>query len=213
MHKDSHEIPNSVPRSSGWLNFLRARIGQGWLFAAGIITAFLGILLHSVLFPPPTPMSADQIDESIMEAMASATPPSAYSAQVYQAILPSLVLIQTQRENPEEQGKVGVGSGVVINANGEILTALHVVADAAEVEVIFADGTQANAIISVAEPENDIAVLQPSQPPEIIVPAILGNSNAMRIGDETFAVGNPLGLTGSLSAGVIWLMRRCKSVR
>jgi S1-C subfamily serine protease len=203
MQIDSHEIPISESRKSGWLNFLRLQIRWGWLIAAGFIAAFLGILLYSVLFPPPTPLSENEIDERIMNAIASATPPSAYSAQVYQAILPSLVLIQTQIEHPDELGNRGVGSGVVINANGDILTALHVVADAAEIEVVFADGTQANAVISSAEPENDIAVLQPSQPPEVIVPAILGNSNAMRIGDETFAVGNPLGLTGSLSAGVI----------
>jgi S1-C subfamily serine protease len=203
MHIDSHEIPTLSPRKSGWLNFLRVRIKLGWLIAAGFIAALSGMLLYSVLIPPPTPLSENEIDQRIMNAMASATPPSAYSAQVYQTILPSLVLIQTQREHPDDLNVRGVGSGVVINANGDILTALHVVADAAEIEVVFADGIQANAVISSAEPENDIAVLQPSQPPEVIVPAILGNSNAMRIGDETFAVGNPLGLTGSLSAGVI----------
>jgi S1-C subfamily serine protease len=57
--------------------------------------------------------------------------------------------------------------------------------------------------ISAAEPQNDIAVLHPSQPPGLIVPAILGNPFAMKIGDEAFAVGNPLGLTASMSAGVI----------
>lgn len=203
MQNDSPEIPASDSKKSSWLKFLGAQIKRGWPFAAGFMVAFLGLLLYSMLLPPPAPLTESEIDESIMNAMASATPPSAYSAQVYQAILPSLVLIQTQRENTDEQGNIGLGSGVVINANGDILTAHHVVADAAEVEVVFADGTQANAIVSVAEPENDIAVLQPSQPPELIVPAILGNPNAMHIGDETFAVGNPLGLTGSLSAGVI----------
>ncbi len=135
--------------------------------------------------------------------MASATPPPAYSAQVYQAILPSLVLIQTKSENQEEEDGVGVGSGVVINESSDILTAHHVVSEATEIEIIFADGTRASAEIIAAQPENDIAVLHPSQPAEVTVPAILGNPNAMRIGDETFAVGNPLGLAGSLSAGVI----------
>ena len=94
-------------------------------------------------------------------------------------------------------------TGIVVNDSGDILTALHVVADAVEIEISFTDGSKANAAIIAAEPENDIAVLHPAQPPELIVPAILGNPNAMRIGDQTFAVGNPLGLTGSLSAGVI----------
>jgi S1-C subfamily serine protease len=145
----------------------------------------------------------EEIDESIVQAMASATPPPAYSAQVYQAILPSLVFIKTQGENPGEEEGVGVGSGVVINDQGDILTALHVVADAAEIEIVFADGSESSAEIASAEPAMDIAVLHPRQPPGLIVPAVLGNPNSMRVGDEAFAVGNPLGLAGSMSAGVI----------
>jgi S1-C subfamily serine protease len=135
--------------------------------------------------------------------MASATPRPAFSARVYQLILPSLVLIKTQDENSEDDEGVRVGSGVVINDSGDILTALHVVSGTTEIEISFADGTEARAEIIASEPENDIAVLHPSRPPEVIVPAVLGNPNAMRVGDETYAVGNPLGLSGSMSAGVI----------
>jgi serine protease DegQ len=55
----------------------------------------------------------------------------------------------------------------------------------------------------VRQPENDIAVLRARQPPPQIVPAILGNPQAMQIGDEAFVVGNPLGLYSSMSVGVI----------
>jgi S1-C subfamily serine protease len=135
--------------------------------------------------------------------MASATPAPALSAEVYQAVLPSLVLIQVQKEDPEQEDGVGVGSGIVVNDSGDILTAFHVVADAAEIEISFTDGSKASAAIIAAEPENDIAVLHPNEPPGLIVPAILGNPNAMQVGDETYAVGNPLGLAASMSAGVI----------
>lgn len=176
---------------------------RSWWIAAVIMAALLGALLYNMLFPAPIPISQSEIDDSIANAIASATPPAAYSAQIYQTILPSFVLIQTKRDVPREEGQVGVGSGVVINTNGDILTALHVVAESAEIEVIFTDGTHVSAEMIAAEPENDIAVLHPNQPPELIVPAVLGNPNSMRIGDEAFAVGNPLGLSGSLSAGVI----------
>ena len=83
------------------------------------------------------------------------------------------------------------------------MTALHVVEDAAVIEIIFADGTESSADIITAEPEMDIAVLHARQPAGLIVPAVLGNPNSMRVGDEAFAVGNPLGLAGSMSAGVI----------
>jgi S1-C subfamily serine protease len=74
---------------------------------------------------------------------------------------------------------------------------------AAAIQVTFADGTQSRAQIASTQPENDIAVLQPDQLPEILVPAVMGNPYAMNVGDEAYAVGNPFGLYGSLSAGVI----------
>jgi S1-C subfamily serine protease len=67
-----------------------------------------------------------------------------------------------------------VGSGVVITDRGEILTSLHVVADASEVQITFADGTHSPAQVLAEQPENDIAILA-DQPPDELTPAILGN--------------------------------------
>jgi len=105
--------------------------------------------------------------------------------------------------DPENQSRAGLGSGVVINDSGDILTSLHVVENATEIEVIFADGTESPAQIISMLPEKDIAVLGPAILPELLVPATLGNPNAMNIGDEAFVVGHPLGLYGSMSSGVI----------
>jgi len=161
------------------------------------------LLLYNLLFPGDPPLTTREVNDSIIEALASVTPAPAYSAQVYQAIQPSLVLIQVKA--PDDEGKPGngIGSGVVINQAGDILTSLHVVANASEIELTFADGSQSSAQIVGAQPENDIAVLRATQPPELLVPAILGNPRAMRVGDEAFVVGHPLGLYGSMSAGVI----------
>jgi S1-C subfamily serine protease len=71
------------------------------------------------------------------------------------------------------------------------------------IELIFADGTRSSAAVTNADPERDIAVLAPAALPQVVLPATLGNSGALRVGDEVFAVGNPLGLVGSLSAGVV----------
>src|SRR5262249_25887841 len=65
----------------------------------------------------------------------------------------------------------------------------------------FADGTESMAVVVSSQPENDIAVLQPSQPPAQIVPATLGNAGALHVGDPAYVVGNPLGLYSSMSAG------------
>jgi S1-C subfamily serine protease len=122
---------------------------------------------------------------------------------VYRAIRPALVFIQTQAPDKEGEEGFGVGSGVVINDSGDILTSLHVVANASDIQLTFADGTQSGAQVMVEQPENDIAVLRASQPPAELIPAILGNPNAVHVGDEAFVVGNPLGLYSSMSAGVI----------
>jgi S1-C subfamily serine protease len=186
-------------RASAWT---KAR----WLAgptAAIMLSAFLAVYLYRWLFPAPVPLGQSDVDASIQQAITSVTPPPPYSTLVYQIILPSLVLIQTERETAANDEGFGVGTGVVVNENGDILTALHVVEDAAAIEVFFADGSQATAEILSAEPELDVAVLHPHQPPGLIVPAVLGSPRAMRIGDEAFAVGNPLGLVASMSAGVI----------
>ena len=202
MHSNPSEIPEPRKNPSRRQN-LSALARHTWPLGVAIAAALIGVLLYSALFPTPVPLTQSEIDESVVNTMASATPPPANSAQVYQVILPSLVIIQTQKEPSEGEDGVGVGSGVVINESGDILTALHVVSGAEKIEVSFADGSQTSASIIAAEPEHDIAVIHPDQPPGLVVPAVLGNPNAMRIGDETYAVGNPLGLAGSMSAGVI----------
>ncbi len=208
MQINSQKIPEPKPSlRSKWLPRLQAalrRVGPiVALLLLVLIAAFIGARYENILFPTPTPLTQENVDQSIFSAMASATPSPANSTLVYQVILPSLVLIQTQDENHTEGDGVGIGSGVVISAGGDILTALHVVDGAQVIQVFFADGTQSAAAVLATDPKIDIAVLRPVKLPSLIVPAVLGNPNAMRIGDEAFAVGNPLGLAGSLSAGVI----------
>ena len=72
-----------------------------------------------------------------------------------------------------------------------------------EIRLGFADGTSTSAVVANADPERDIAVLTPAVQPGLVLPATIGNSSAIRVGDEVYAVGNPLGLVGSLSAGVV----------
>jgi len=196
----------SASRSDLWrgrLQRLRARVRSAGPFAAGVLTVLVALLLYNALFPAPHPLTTREVNDTVAQALASATPPPAFSARVYQVIRPSLVLIQT--EAPGENGKVehGLGSGVVIDDSGDILTSLHVVTQAHDIQLTFADGTESSALVMVEQPENDIAVLRATHPPVLLVPATLGNPNAMRVGDEAFVVGHPFGLYGSMSVGVI----------
>ena len=197
----------STSQSRLWkkrLQWLRPFVTGALLFAVGIAAALVAVLLYTdVINPAPPPLSTRDVKDSIAEAFASATPPPAYSSYVYQVIGPSLVFIQTERSDAIEDEKYGLGSGVVINDSGDILTSLHVVDGASEIEVTFSDGSESTAQIIVEQPENDIAVLRADEPTGLLVPAVLGNPNAMRVGDEAFVVGHPLGLVGSMSSGVI----------
>ena len=162
----------------------------------------------------PVPLTAAQVEKTAA-AVASraveeaARAPSAASA-AYQAIVPSLVVITTSAaagaaatSGPGEAQaeQTGLGTGVIVSDAGAILTSHHVVKGAGAIEVVFADGTRSRARIETAQPENDIAVLVAETLPEVLVPAILGGG--VRVGDPVYAVGHPLGLTASLSSGVV----------
>ena len=185
------------------LQQLRQYIGRAVPFVAGMLAAFAALLLYNVFVPPPPQLTLGEVNESVTQALADATPMPAYSSLVYQVIQPSIVLIQVQTigENAEEED--GLGTGVVINDDGDILTSLHVVTNTTSIQLTFADGTESGAQVIAMVPEDDIAVLRAEQLPALLVPATLGNPNAMHIGDEAFVVGHPLGLYGSMSTGVI----------
>jgi len=205
MQDNVTDSPNG--KSANWMVWphkLFQLMRFAWPIVIGLVGALFGVFIYVFFFPAPIPPTQAEIDESIVAKMSTATPPPAYSVEVYQMVLPSLVIIQTENApSKEDEDDIGIGTGVIISENSDILTALHVVSDANKIELFFADGSQSTAVVASTQPENDIAVLQPIQPPGLIVPAILGNPNSMQIGDEAYAVGNPLGLAGSMSAGVI----------
>jgi S1-C subfamily serine protease len=196
----------SAARSDRWRGRwqrLRTRARAATPFISGVAATLVALLLFNRLLPPPPPLTARDVQDTVAQTLASATPLPAYSQRVYQAIRPSFVLIQTHGPSADGNQENGLGSGVVVDDRGDILTSLHVVAGASEIQLTFADGTQSSGTVMVEQPEQDIAVLRADQPPAQIVPATLGNPGAMQIGDEAFVVGNPLGLYGSMSAGII----------
>lgn len=180
---------------------LRKRPAIPALVALCVVALLLSVLLWRTFRTDEQQLPPVDVNAAVAEAMDSLTSAPASSAQVYQAILPSLVVVQTDKAG-EEDG-FGIGSGVVINRNANVLTALHVIESSGDIELGFADGTRTTATVVNVDQERDIAVLAPAALPGLILPATIGNSAALRVGDEVFAVGNPLGLVGSLSAGVV----------
>ena len=174
-------------------------------FGSGVVVALAAVFVYGLLVPGAPPLTQRDVNETVASALASVTPAPAFSELVYRAVEPSVVLIQTKASGGTgtPASDSGLGSGVVVNVDGDILTSLHVVADATEIELTFADGTKSSADVVVRQPENDIAVVRATQPPANLVPATLGNPGALRQGSEAYALGSPFGLSGSVSAGVI----------
>ncbi|MGD0019802.1 MAG: trypsin-like peptidase domain-containing protein [Candidatus Limnocylindrales bacterium] len=206
--QDAPAPPASHPWSQRLSRF-RTRVRRAVPFASGVAAALLAIALYGVVVPGPRPLTKQDVNQSIASALASQTPAPAFSQRVYQVVQPSLVLIETQAASPAPSptgtltADSGLGSGVVVDTAGDILTCLHVVVGASSIQVTFADGTESPATIQATEPANDMAVLRATQPPATLVPAVLGNPRSVRVGSEAFVLGNPFGLDGSISAGVI----------
>ena len=215
------------------------RIRKSAPFASGIVAALIAVFLYGIAVPGPKPLNNGDVAMSIASALASVTPAPPFSELAYQAVAPSLVLIQTQgsggaaspgtsaapggatpggatpSDGPAAPSPIpsaltgtptadgSLGSGVVVDTAGDILTALHVVDGASAIQVTFADGTTSSAQVVTTQPTNDIAVLRADNPPATLVPAVLGNPRSVQVGSEAFVLGNPFGLAGSFSAGVV----------
>jgi S1-C subfamily serine protease len=171
-------------------------------FGGGIVAALVAVALYASLTPGPAPLTRQDVTDTVAHVLASQTPGPTRAQLAYEAIRPSLVLVQTGGAGGTTGAGAGLGSGVIVDAAGDILTALHVVADASSITVTFADGTSSPALIADQRPDTDIAVLQATAPPANLPPATLGNPN-VPIGSEAFVVGNPFGLYGTITAGVI----------
>jgi S1-C subfamily serine protease len=98
-------------------------------------------------------------------------------------------------------GRGGAGSAVVVSADGLLLTNAHVVGQASFGRAVFGDGSETDVDVVGADPLSDLAVVRArgATPP----PAVLGNAEGLRVGQLVVAVGNPLGLAGSVTAGVV----------
>ena len=102
--------------------------------------------------------------------------------------------------------QVGLGSGVIVSANGYILTNNHVVESADEIEVVLNDGRRAQAKIIGTDPESDLAVLKVEL--DRLPAIVLGNSDSLQVGDQVLAIGNPFGVGQTVTGGIVSALGR-----
>jgi S1-C subfamily serine protease len=128
---------------------------------------------------------------------------------VYRKNIPSVVNVTSRiltfdffyGQVPQE----GQGSGFVIDKDGHILTNYHVIAEARQVEVTMHNRKKYKATIVGTDPAHDLAVIQIKAPD--LVPAVLGDSHNLQVGQKVYAIGNPFGLAGTMTRGIVSSIR------
>ena len=108
-----------------------------------------------------------------------------------------------QQQQPQERLQQGLGSGVIVNREGVIITNNHVVEDADKVTVTLHDGREFDAEVLGTDPETDVAVIKLTGNVTGLKPIRLGDSDVLRLGDVVLAIGNPFGLSGTVTMGIV----------
>jgi len=122
---------------------------------------------------------------------------------LYERVSPAVVSISVSRNTGSGARRTGSGSGFVIDKSGHIVTNNHVVADADRINVIFADGTRARAEVVGTDSYSDLALLKVNRPAERLVTVELADSDEVKVGQRVVAIGNPFGLAGTMTLGIV----------
>ena len=135
--------------------------------------------------------------------------------QIAKASIPSVVEIdaaETATQSPfpggSQSGGTAQGTGFVYDTKGDILTNDHVISGSSSVSVKFSDGSTYKATVVGSDPSTDLAVLHVNAPASKLVPLALADSSQVAIGDGVVAIGNPFGLDGSVTSGIVSALNR-----
>jgi serine peptidase DegS len=195
------------------------RLGRTLAFIAGSIVGGLALAFVIVLIRPELLGRASGAARPPAEARLPATARVTYADAVQRAA-PAVVNIYTARLVTEQVApsrldrlfgelwpryrqriERSLGSGVIVDVRGHIVTNHHVIANADSIRVQLADGRIGDATIVGRDPDTDLAVLQTGLEPLPVMP--LGRSDRLKVGDVVLAIGNPLGLSQSVTHGIV----------
>ncbi|HEY0493581.1 MAG TPA: trypsin-like peptidase domain-containing protein [Candidatus Dormibacteraeota bacterium] len=133
------------------------------------------------------------------------------ASAIYAQASLGVVTITTQVQGRFGSSGQGTGSGLVVNAAGDIVTNAHVVSGAQQMQVTFSNGQTASATLVGINSGADLAVIHVSVAASSLHPVTLGNSNSLLVGDTVYAIGAPFGLSESLTAGIVSGLHRANT--
>lgn len=224
--------PTLRQRLATWWGPYYARYQPRVLVAASVLVTLSLVGTYELLRPPGQNLSQTDLNAAVNYALEQRPRPPSVAALAYAKVIPSVVQVNgydpaDPAEKPEQAPRPdgnreaeaptdppglaqdfhekfsAVGTGVVIDEQGTILTNLHVAGAAKRLKVVFADGTESDAHIIGVKPESDLAIILPSTLPDDLQPATLASSGGLHPGDDVVAIGFPFGIGPSASAGVI----------
>ncbi|MBI2643492.1 MAG: trypsin-like peptidase domain-containing protein [Nitrosarchaeum sp.] len=179
---------------------------SGMLVGGTIGAIIVAVVFAVILTIPPTTVKSEIIvnDKPIPDAVRETT---AYSKnlsliEIFEKSEPGVVRVNVQRID-QTNGTSGVGSGFVFDKKGHIITNSHVVKDVKKVVVTFLDGRSYNAEIIGFDEFTDIGVVKVNADLSLLQPLVLGDSSNLKVGEPIAAIGNPFGLSGSMTSGIV----------
>jgi len=179
----------------------------GVVGATAIILLFTFILIPTQEIGTPDLITSNGHDATTLGDVLSSSKSSLTLVELFEKSEEGVVKIQVVRNNiPGDTGSVG--SGFVYDNLGHIITNAHVVDGATKATVTFLDGSQYDAEIIGMDKFTDIAVIKVSEKPRLLHPLQIGDSSQLHVGEQVAAIGNPFGLSGSMTSGIVSQMGR-----
>lgn len=175
------------------------------VFVGGTIGAVMTLVIVAVLLISPPELVKPDIKNDNPNIVAEASPLVSKKLsliEIFEKSEPGVVRVNVQRGESEEV-KGGIGSGFVFDKKGHIITNAHVVKDANKVIVTFLDGRSYNADIIGIDTYTDIAIIRVNADLSLLHPLSIGDSSNLKVGEQIAAIGNPFGLSGSMTSGII----------
>ena len=181
----------------------------------GVVGATAIILLFAFIIVPSQEIGTPELITSNGHSTAILGDETSYSSksnlslvQLFEKSEAGVVKISVQRGPDGPRDTPGMGSGFVYDNLGHIITNAHVVESASKATVTFLDGTQYDAEIVGKDKFTDIAVIKVSEKPRLLHPLQIGDSSLLQVGEQVAAIGNPFGLSGSMTSGIVSQMGR-----
>ncbi len=201
------EAPPPPSRMTLALRRFRERHARKLSMAASVLVT-LAIVAAYDKVTAPRPITQNDIDQAVLHTLDKQPPEPSHASVAYDIIRPSVVRVNQVGLEESDDTERAVGTGVVIEESGTILTNIHVVAGAERISVTFHDGTKSDAHVVGVQPDDDLAVLKVDTVPDDLKPATLRSTGGLKLGDEVIAVGHPFGIGPSVSSGIVSGMRR-----